>query len=53
MYSLLHTSGNLGGLVGPLAIGLVAQASSLRMGMAALALAPVAILLLRALDRKG
>ena len=53
MYSLLHTSGNLGGLVGPLAIGLVAQGSNLRLGMATLALAPLLILLLRAFDRKG
>lgn len=51
MYSLLHVSGNMGGLVGPLAIGLVAQNHGLRMGMAALALAPAAILLLRVLDR--
>jgi len=53
MYSLLHTSGNLGGLVGPLVIGLVAQRGGLRLGMATLALAPVLILVLRALDRQG
>jgi fucose permease len=52
MYSLLHTSGNLGGLVGPLVIGLVAQSYGLRLGMATLTLAPLMVLLLRALDRK-
>jgi len=52
MYSLLSTSGNLGGLVGPLAIGLVAQGSGLRVGMATLALAPAMVLVLLAIDRR-
>jgi len=44
MYSLLHASGNMGGLVGPLTIGLIAQHSGLRLGMAALSVAPLLIL---------
>jgi predicted MFS family arabinose efflux permease len=51
MYSLLSASGNLGGLVGPLSIGLVAQAGGLRLAMATLALAPAMILLTLAVDR--
>lgn len=50
MYSLLSTSGNLGGLVGPLAIGLVAQGFDLRLAMGTLALAPAMILLILAAD---
>ncbi len=51
MYSLLSASGNLGGLVGPLTIGLVAQVAGLRLAMAALASAPAAILVLAVVDR--
>ena len=46
MYSLLHACGNMGGLVGPLAIGLIAEHHGLRAAMATLALAPVGILAL-------
>jgi MFS family permease len=52
MYSLLSTSGNLGGLVGPLTVGLVAEAGGLRQGMGTLALAPTMILVLLTLDRR-
>jgi predicted MFS family arabinose efflux permease len=51
MYSLLSASGNLGGLVGPLTIGLVAQGAGLRLAMATLAFAPAAILGLVVVDR--
>ena len=52
MYSMLQTSGNVGGLVGPLAIGLIAQGAGLRVAMGLLALCPAAILLLLALYRE-
>jgi fucose permease len=40
MYSLLHALGNMGGFVGPVLIGVVAQWTNLRVGIAALAVAP-------------
>ena len=52
VYAILQTSGNVGGLVGPLAIGLTAQATGLRLAMGLLALGPAAIVLLLALDRQ-
>jgi len=52
MYSMLSTCGNLGGLVGPLAIGLVGQVGGLRLAMATLAVAPAAILVVLAIDRR-
>jgi len=42
MYSLLHAAGNLGGFVGPLAVGVMAKSWRLEAGYAALALAPLA-----------
>ena len=41
MYSLLVSSAMFGGAVAPAIIGVVADAAGLRMGMAALAVAPV------------
>lgn len=52
MYSMLQTGGNMGGLVGPLAIGLIAQGTGLRVAMGLLALCPAAILLLLSLYRE-
>lgn len=52
MYAMLQTSGNVGGLVGPLAIGLIAQVSCLPLAMASLALAPMMVLVFLTLDRK-
>jgi fucose permease len=46
MYSILSAGGNLGGLAGPLAIGLIAQAGGLRLAMGLLALCPATILLI-------
>lgn len=40
MYSLLSAAGNIGGIVGPIAIGLVADRIGLSGGMAVLAIAP-------------
>jgi MFS family permease len=52
MYCVLQTSGNVGGLVGPLALGLIAQGTGLRVAMGLLALCPVLILLLLAIYRE-
>jgi len=46
MFALLPVMGNLGGVVGPLTIGVVAEAAGLRAGMAVLAAAPLSIILL-------
>jgi MFS family permease len=40
MYSLLSAAGNIGGIVGPIAIGFVADRIGLAGGMAMLAIAP-------------
>ena len=53
MYSVLQTAGNVGGLVGPLAIGLIAQRAGLRVAMGLLALAPATMLLLLVLYRES
>ena len=46
MFSLLSAFGAFGGVVGPLAIGFIAEAYDLRVAMAALAVAPLVVLLL-------
>lgn len=46
MFSLLPAMGNLGGVTGPVVIGCVAEVSTLRLGMATLAVAPLLIFLL-------
>ena len=46
MFSLLTAAGILGGAVGPMAIGLVAETYGLRVAMALLAVAPVTVLCL-------
>ena len=46
MFSLLSAFGAFGGVVGPLAIGFIAEAYDLRVAMAALAIAPLVVLLL-------
>jgi len=46
MFSLLSAAGNLGGVVGPVAIGLVADHSGLHIAMRVMALVPVATLVL-------
>ncbi|MCC6446154.1 MAG: MFS transporter [Armatimonadetes bacterium] len=52
MYSLLHACGNMGGLVGPLTVGLIAKGYGLRAGMASLTLAPLLIMALCAWEKK-
>jgi fucose permease len=46
MFSLLSAFGAFGGVVGPLVIGFVAEAYDLRVAMAALAVAPLIVLVL-------
>lgn len=53
MYSVLHASGTLGGLVGPIFIGIVSAGLGLSGGIAILAVAPTLIVvLLLAADRR-
>ena len=53
MYSLLSAAGNLGGLVGPLVIGLVAERWGLRSGMAVLVVAPLVVVALQQYLRRS
>jgi dipeptide/tripeptide permease len=52
MYSTLHVAGNTGALLGPLMVGVIADRWDLHVGVALLAVAPLAALVVIRLGRE-
>ena len=49
MYSLLSAVGNVGGAIGPMTIGLIAQRQSLQLAMSVMAAVPIMAMILATL----